>query len=68
LRYIQTISKGEHHMQLKEKADAIAKRFKAPASWEDIREVCDQATDGELDAMQLDLLTDMVETRLKKIA
>ena len=58
----------EARMKLKEKADAIAKRIKSPASWDDIREVCDQATDAELDAMQLDLLTDMVETRVKKAA
>ena len=52
-------------MKLMDKADAIAKRIKSPASWDDIREVCDQATDAELDAMQLDLLTDMVVRRVK---
>lgn len=55
-------------MKLREKADAIAKRIKPPATWDDIREVCDQSTDGELDAMQLDMLTDMVEARIKKAA
>jgi hypothetical protein len=56
-------------MQLSEQADRIAARFKKHDKGEVIgdalRDLCDLASGGELDTIQLDILTDMVRERLK---
>lgn len=37
-------------------------------TWEELRDRVDSATNGDLDCQQLDILTDMVEARLRRIA
>ena len=36
-------------------------------TWDETREHCDVVTGGELDTVQLDILTDMVVERLKRL-
>ena len=36
-----------------------------PKDWDDLRDCCDWATQGDLDCTQLDILTDCVQTRLQ---
>lgn len=45
----------------KEMAANIARTINAPMCWEDIRELCEQKTGGELDAFQLDMLADWTQ-------
>ena len=54
--------------ELSSHADIIAERFKGKGmpDKEIIRDICDHQTYGELDDFQLDLLSDMVETRLRR--
>ena len=54
-------------MDLKATADRIARTITHRHSWEQLRDVCDIATGGQLDAFQLDLLTDEVERRLENV-
>ena len=54
-------------------ADSIASHLTHRAGftdvpWDDVRDICDQRTGGDLDAFRLDLLTDMVCERLKRAA
>jgi len=54
-------------------ADSIANHLTQRAGstdvpWDDVRDICDQRTGGDLDAFRLDLLTDMVCQRLKRAA
>lgn len=51
---------------LQQKADKIAKALKAVAPWQDIRDLVDLVTCSELGPIELDILTDMVLSRLKK--
>lgn len=51
-------------MKLAPLADTIAQKVQPGTPWGDIRDECDQATGGDLDTTQLDILTDMVENRL----
>jgi len=48
-------------------ADAIASRFEIGqrVEWDRIRDMADLHTGGDLDMIQLDILTDMVERRIK---
>ena len=48
-------------------ASAIAKRLSPDMSDEAIRDACDFATYGELDCFQLDMLTDAVTRRLRRL-
>lgn len=49
-------------------ADLVVKRLERNPmpDMEAIRDICDHQTYGELDCFQLDLLTEMVEARLRK--
>ena len=49
-------------------ADRIADslRDSAPMAWDLLRDICDQQTGGDFDYLQLDLLTDSVQSRLSK--
>jgi len=49
-------------------ADRIADslRGSVPTDWDLLRDICDQKTGGDFDCLQLDLLTDCVQVRLKK--
>ncbi|ETW92575.1 MAG: hypothetical protein ETSY1_43050 [Candidatus Entotheonella factor] len=55
-------------MKLAPLADAIAKQINPADSWDDIRDECDLASGGDFDTMQLDILTDMVASRVLKAA
>jgi len=53
--------------KLAKRADEIAAKFREPAeNWEVLRDYVDLKTGGELDCIQLDLLTDMVAQRIKR--
>ena len=53
--------------KLAKRADEIAAKIRMPAeNWEVLRDYVDLKTGGELDCIQLDLLTDMVEQRIKR--
>jgi hypothetical protein len=47
-------------------ADRIASHVRQPMSWERLRDYVDLQTGGELGCIELDILTDMVEARVKK--
>ena len=49
-------------------ADQIADtlRDSEAMAWDLLRDICDQQTGGDLDYLQLDLLTDSVQSRLSK--
>lgn len=50
-------------------ADTLAKRMRpSGATWEELRDDLDIRCGSELDVVQLDMLTDMVEKRLNKKA
>jgi len=51
-------------------ADRIADtlRDNQAMDWDLLRDLCDQQTGGDLDYLQLDLLTDSVQSRLSKQA
>lgn len=52
---------------LQQKADRIAKHIgQPPMSWEATRDLVDMAMCGSLTCIELDILTDMVVSRLKK--
>lgn len=52
-------------MKLSEIADTIAAGLSPGTSFDDIWDECDTATGGELDTVQMDILSKMVEQRLK---
>lgn len=45
----------------RELATDIARTIHTHMCWDDIRELCEQKTGGELDAFQLDMLTDWTQ-------
>lgn len=49
-------------------ADAIANSLKKapPMTWVALRDIVDSRTYGDLDTTQLDILTDMVESRMQE--
>ena len=49
-------------------ADRIADKLRDQGvmAWDLLRDLCDQHTGGDLDYLQLDLLTDSVQSRLSK--
>ena len=51
-------------------ADRIADTLRGSEAmdWDLLRDLCDQQTGGDLDYLQLDLLTDSVQSRLGKQA
>lgn len=52
---------------LQQKADRIAKHIgQPPMSWEATRDLVDMGTAGDCNTIELDILTDMVLSRLKK--
>lgn len=56
--------------ELSQFAEIVAKRFIKGGDFSPpddvLRDICDMQSGGELDTFQLDLLTDMVTSRLKK--
>ena len=55
-------------INIAQKADQIADtlRDNGVMAWEMLRDLCDQQTGGDLDYMQLNILTDGVQSRLSK--